>query len=123
MELFGLVGLALLIFFVIGFVLYTIISAIFIFVGAKVAGVKNADFKKSFFAALIESVIVWVLAIPSNIFGFIIGFLISLLILKYIFKTSWGKAGLTWLFNGIAKIILIILLVILVSLGVIAAVL
>jgi hypothetical protein len=107
-----LVGFALFLFFACCFLVATIISAIFIWVGAKLAGIQGATFIRSFWAALFSSVLVWVFTgLGTAVFGFgaflgwIVGVLVTLWVLKAFFKTTWGKAFLAWLFQGIAQLI------------------
>ena len=100
-------------------VVATMVSAFFIWLGAKIAGVKNATFMKSFWAALISSVLIWVLAAVINAPGWVLGLLVSLVVIKAIFDTSWGKALLTWIFHGIVQFVLLVLVVlILIGMGV-----
>jgi len=109
-----IVGFALLLFVAGCIVVATVISAIFIWLGAKLAGIKGATFGRSFWAALVSSFLVWALTgIGAALFGFgtvlgwIIGILITLVVLKKIFNTTWGKALLAWLFQGIAQLLVL----------------
>ena len=124
-----LVSLAIVLFFVGVFVVATAVSAFFIWIGAKVARVADATFGKAFWAALLCSFLVWALTgIGSVLFGignvaaWILGVLITLFILKWIYKTTWGKAFLTWLFCGVAQVIVLVITVVLAFTGVLAAI-
>ncbi|MBN1882450.1 MAG: hypothetical protein JW885_09770 [Deltaproteobacteria bacterium] len=119
MELLAL-GAGVLFLLVLGVVVVaTMVSAFFIWIGAKISGVENATFMKSFWAALVSSVLIWVLAAVINAPGWIIGLLVSLVVIKAIFKTTWGKALLTWIFHGVVQFVLLIIVVlILVGMGV-----
>jgi len=105
-----LIGFAIVLFFIGLFVAATVISAFFIWIGTKVARVSGATFGKAFWAAILTSFVVWALTgIGTVLFGFgnvagwILGILITLVLLKWIYKTTWGKSFLTWLFCGLAQ--------------------
>jgi hypothetical protein len=124
-----LIGLALVLFFVGAFVVATVVSAFFIWIGAKVAGVAKATFGKAVWAALLTSFFVWALTGAASVLfgvgsvgGWILGVIITLFLLKWIYKTTWGKALLTWLFCGIAQAVVLVIVVVLSLTGVIAAI-
>jgi hypothetical protein len=121
-----LIGFALVIFFVGLFVAATVISAFFIWIGAKVARVSDATIVKAFWAAIVTSFVVWALTgIASGLFGFgsiagwLLGIVITLVLLKWIYKTSWGKAFLTWLFCGLAQVVVLGVAIVLALTGVV----
>lgn len=121
-----LIGFTLFLFFVGLFVAATIISAFFIWIGSRVAGVPEATFGKAFWAAIITSLVVWALTgLASLLFGFgsvagwLLGVIITLMLLKWIYKTTWGKAFLTWLFCGIAQVAVFVVAIILALTGVV----
>jgi len=119
MELLAL-GAGVLFLLVVGVVVVaTAVSALFIWIGAKIAGVQNATFMKSFWAALVSSVLIWVLAAVINAPGWIVGLLVSLVVIKMMFDTTWGKALLAWIFHGVAQfVILLFVVLILIGMGV-----
>ena len=98
-----------------GIVLIAIlVGAFFIWLGAKMASVKNATFGRSILAAIGASVVTgllsWVFAGFTGIgaiVGFLIGLFLSILIIKAVFKIDWGKALLVWVFHVVAEIIAI----------------
>lgn len=119
-----LIGFVFLLFLLSCIVIATVVSAIFIWFGAKVSGISGATFIKSFWAALVSSLLVWLLtALASALFGFgsiagwILGLFITLVVLKMIFDTTWGKAFLTWLFQGLAQLIVLGIVIIMVIMG------
>ncbi len=121
-----LLGFFLFLFLLGCIVVATAVSAIFIWFGAKISGIEGATFIKSFWAALVSSLLVWVLTgLASALFGFgsivgwMLGLLITLVVLKMIFDTTWGKAFLTWLFQGLAQLIVLGIVIILVIMGII----
>ncbi len=88
----------------------TLVSALFIWIGAKFVGIKGATLWRSFLAALISGFPIWAAA-GLGIFlmgfgpflGWIIGTLIALWIIKSFFKTTWGKALLPWILQTAAQ--------------------
>lgn len=117
-----IVGFALFLFVAGCIVVATAVSAVFIWMGAKLAGIGGATFGKSFWAALVSSFFVWALTgIGAAVFGigtvagWIIGVIITLFILKKIFNTTWGKALLAWLFQGIAQLLVLGLVALIVA--------
>jgi hypothetical protein len=121
-----LIGFTLVLFFIGLFVAATVISAFFIWIGTKVARVSGATFGKAFWAAIVTSFVVWALTgIASGLFGFgsiagwLVGVLITLVVLKWIYKTTWGKSFLTWLFCGLAQVVVLGVAIILALTGVV----
>ncbi len=97
-------------------IIATIIAAFFMWVGAKMAGVRNATFFKSIVAALGSAFITWfislvfsVVPVFGTVLGFIIGLFFAILVIKASYSTSFGKALLVWIFHIIAEIIAIII--------------
>lgn len=97
-------------------IIATIIAAFFMWVGAKMAGVRNATFFKSIIAALGSAFITWfislvfsVVPVFGTILGFIIGLFFAILVIKASYSTTIGKALLVWIFHIIAEIIAIII--------------
>ncbi len=121
-----LIGFTLVIFFFGLFVAATVISAFFIWIGTKIARVSGATFGKAFWAAIVTSFVVWALTGIASAFlgfgtiaGWIFGVLITLVLLKWIYKTSWGKAFLTWLFCGLAQVVVLAVAIILALTGIV----
>ena len=97
-------------------IIATIIAAFFMWVGAKIAGVRNATFFKSIIAALGSAFITWfvsfifsVVPVFGTILGFMIGLFFAILVIKASYSTSFGKALLVWIFHVVAEIIAIII--------------
>jgi hypothetical protein len=119
-----LAGPTLFLFIISCIIAATAISAIFIWIGTKFAGIRNATFGKAFYAALASSVAVWVLTGLARQyfgFGFIAGWLlglgITLVILKSIYTVNWGKAFTIWIFTWIAQVIVGVIIFILIITG------
>ena len=93
-----------------------VLGGFFMWAGAKMAGIPNATFGKSIWAAIAVSFVTWIIAIVFSIvpvigtlIGFIIGVLVALIVIKSIYDTSAGKAFLAWLFNIISQILALVI--------------
>ena len=92
----------------------TLVSALFIWIGAKFAGIKGATLWRSFLVAIISGFPIWVTA-GFGIFlmgfgpflGWIIGTFIALCIIKSFFKTTWRKAFIAWILQAAAQYLLL----------------
>ena len=121
-----LIGLTLLVIIVLCILVATALSALFIWMGSKFAGVPGATFGKAFYAAFLSSVAVWALTglgAPffgiGSVAGWVLGIVLTLGILKSIYSTGWSSAMLIWIFTGVAHVIVGIVMVILVIAGVV----
>ena len=93
-------------------VLWVLLSAFFIWIGAKMAFIPKASFGRAIMAAiacgmgsfLLSGVLLFLPPI-GPILGQVIGIMLSLFIIKAIFETSFGKALLAWIFQIFAVII------------------
>jgi len=95
-----------------------LVSGLFIWIGAKVAGIPNPGFGRCVMVAIVTSVGTWLLAFVLTILpvvgtfgGFVLGLLLSLLIIKSLFNVSFGKAALVWIFHVIAQGVAILIAV------------
>jgi len=98
------------------FVLSTLFGGILMLVAAKFAGIVEATFGRSLLAALGGSFVVWiatlvcsVVPVAGTLIGFAVGVLLSLIVIKGVFSTSFGKAFLVWIFNGVAHVLAIVI--------------
>lgn len=92
-----------------------IIGGFLMWVAAKIARVERSTFGRAMFAAIASSFVSILVAfifnlVPAfgNLFGFIVGLILSLLVIKAVFRTSFGKALLVWIFNLVASILAIV---------------
>ncbi|MBN2078127.1 MAG: hypothetical protein JW838_04120 [Spirochaetes bacterium] len=122
MEVIGLIFLPVIIICIFA---ATAVSAFFIWIGSKFAGVPESGFGRAFVAAIASSITVWALTGAAtalfgigSVAGWFLGILITLGMLKWIYATGWGKAFLIWIFTGIAHVIVGVILVVLVITGV-----
>lgn len=89
-----------------------LIATLFMWLGAKMAGVKKATFGRSFIAAVGSAFLTWILSLLSLSFfplvgppiGFIIGLVLVIFVVMGAYDTTFGKALLVWLFHLLAEI-------------------
>ncbi len=88
----------------------TFFGAFFMWLGAKLAGVRYATFGSSIKAASGASFATWFVALAASILpgigtaaGFAIGIALSVLIIRSAYETSFGKAIMVWLFDLVSE--------------------
>ena len=93
-------------------VLALLISAFFLWIGAKLAGIREASFGKAILAALVSVVALALLQIVLSLIpriggtlGLLLGILVSIYVIKAVFDTGWGKAILAWILYIVAIIL------------------
>ena len=125
-----LVGFTLILFVISCIMAATALSASFIWIGSKLAGIQTATFGKAFISALLSSVAVWSLTGYSAVYVgmesisvWLLGLAITVGILKFVYTISWGKAFILWIFTGIAHVIVGIVVIALLITGAIVLVL
>lgn len=96
------------------FVLSIVIAGFFMWIGAKLAGVAKSSFGRAIGAAIVVSLVTWVISglfsilpVIGTLLGFVIALIISIFLIKAVFDTSLGKAFLTWIFNIVAQFLAI----------------
>ena len=89
-----------------------VIGGILMHIGAKLAKIENVTFGKSILSAFIVTIITSIIAGPSSIvpgigtiFGAIVAMLISALVLKAIYNTSYGKSFLALILYMVVAVI------------------
>ena len=125
-----LVGFTLILFVISCIMAATALSASFIWIGSKLAGIQKATFGKAFISALLSSVAVWSLTGYSAVYVgvesisvWLLGLAITVGILKFVYSISWGKAFILWIFTGIAHVIVGIIVIALLITGAVVLVL
>ncbi|RZN50010.1 hypothetical protein EF808_01585 [archaeon] len=116
LEILGL-GLAALLAAV---VIFFVVMAFFIWIGAKFAAIKNASFGNAFVSAIgitiLTIVLGAVLALLNITSGGLVGTLISILVtvwvIKSVFDTNWGRAFIAWIFSIIGAFVVGIIIVV-----------
>lgn len=98
------------------FIIGVLVASVFMWIGAKMAGIKNASFGKSIGVAIATGLITWIITAVFSIvpiigtaIGFFVGLFFALFVIKSIYATSFGKALLAWIFNIFAQIVAIII--------------
>jgi hypothetical protein len=98
------------------FFLAVLLGGLFMSIGARTAHVKNVTFGKavlaSFFAGFGGNLVAGIfIIIPfvGPVVAFFTNIITQVYIIKAIFDTETGKAFLTWLFNLIAQVIVVII--------------
>lgn len=105
MALFAAFGVGMIILFI----LMVLLGGFFMWIAAKIARVGDSSFGRaiiasvaSSFVSILAALVFNALPFVGNLFGFIIGIILSILIIKAIFRTSLSKALLVWIFDLIA---------------------
>jgi len=91
--------------------LSVLICAVFIWAGARLAGVHRANILKAILAAALGIAVAWVvrylltisLPVAGPIFGFLLGYMLTLLVIKGVFQTSIIRATIAWIFFLLAQ--------------------
>ena len=86
-----------------------IIGTIFVHIGAKLAKISDATIMKAFEVALIGAILSMILGLIIPLGG-LIGFILVIAVIKYIYDTSWGKAIVAWIIYIVVLIIVIVIL-------------
>ncbi len=89
-----------------------VFGALFLYLGAAIAGIENRSFGKAVGAFVVSWLVVTIITIIFLIvpvigyfLGFIIGIILSVLIVKSMFKTSSGKAFIALLLAWVLSIL------------------
>lgn len=108
-------GVTLLVFLLI-ILLAILVSAFFMWLGAKMAKADNATFGNSVLAAIGVSFVTFLLSwlgtfinSLNRAIGFVIGLIISIFVIKGIYKITFGRALLVWIFNVVAQVLVILI--------------
>jgi hypothetical protein len=112
MGIFATFGIGI----IFAFILMVIIGGLFMWVAAKIARVEKSSFPRAMAAAVATS-FVTVLAsflfklvpVLGDLFGFIAGLILTILVIKAVFGTSFGKAFVVWIFHLVAAGIAVLL--------------
>jgi hypothetical protein len=89
-----------------------VVGALFLYLGASIAGIENKSFGKAIGAFILSWIIVAIITaifsfvpLVGSILGFIIGIILSVLIVKSMFQTSTGKAFVALLMAWVLSIV------------------
>lgn len=97
---------------IIAFVLSLIIGALFVWFGAKVAGVnkRRRTWGNAILAVILMLVLRILLGHIGGGIGELVGIIGSIAIIKYVYSTAWVKAIIAWIFMLIAIVVVTIVL-------------
>ncbi len=108
MSLFAGFGMAII--FV--FVFMVIISGLLMWLAARLAKVEGATFTRalaasvgSAFLSVLAAKLVGLFPAIGDYFGFIVGLLVSIIIIKVSFRTTYGRALLVWIFDILGSVL------------------
>ncbi len=112
MGIFATFGIGI----IFAFILMVIVGGFFMWVAAKIARVEESSFVRAITAAIATSFVTVLVSfifklvpVLGDFFGFIAGLVIAILVIKAVFRTSFGKALVVWMFHLVAVFIAIIL--------------
>ncbi len=118
MALFAAFGIGIIFLFI----LMVLLGGFFMWIAAKIVRAENSSFGRALVAAIGSSFIAVLAAflfdllpVIGNLFGFIIGLILAIVVIKAAFGTSFGKALLIWIFDLIATFIAVALAAILMA--------
>jgi hypothetical protein len=90
-----------------------LVTALFIWIGAKVADIDRASLARSFIIAILVAILTPIILIPfagQALVSLVISVIVNLAIIKIIFATGWKRSLVAWVFSIIASIVSIIIL-------------
>jgi hypothetical protein len=113
MEIFGIAIFGVtLIGVVIGIIVSLLIGALVVHFAAKLSGVKDATFGKalticlaSIVVEILIALVFSVLPVLGTIAGFLVGLFLTLLIIKSVYNTGWGRALVVWIMQWVVLVI------------------
>lgn len=112
MGIFATFGIGI----IFAFILMVIIGGFLMWVAAKIARVEESSFIRAIAAAIATSFVTVLVSflfklVPvfGDFFGFIAGLVLAILVIKAVFRTSFGKAVVVWIFQLVATGIAILL--------------
>ncbi|MCF8228870.1 MAG: hypothetical protein K9G58_08575 [Bacteroidales bacterium] len=95
----------------VGILISILVGGFFMWMGAKMAAVKNATFGRAVIAALWVALIMWIipyifaLLAIGTWFGWLVGLILALFAIQGVFATSFLRALLVWVFSIVAQVI------------------
>jgi len=93
---------------IIGFIVLILISAIFLWIGVKLAGIGDSSYVNAIIGVVVLIVLSAILGSffgSLGLLGTIISFIVALWVVKSIYSTSWTKAFLALILAYIAFIV------------------
>jgi len=88
-------------------------TAIFMWIGAHLAGTLRTTLARAFWAAIAGMAVVWLVGslfaafipIMGSIFGLMPGFFLALFFIQLVFETSFSRALLVWIFFILGQLV------------------
>ncbi|MCD6454472.1 MAG: hypothetical protein J7L62_04140 [Candidatus Aminicenantes bacterium] len=82
-----------------------VVAAFFLWLGAKIAQIKNAGFGKALLATFLGFIAGIILRLVPAI-GWLLGIIAYIVIIKYVFATDWIKALIAWAVSFVITVVL-----------------
>ena len=101
-------------------VVLLLIGPIVLWLGTKFAGIENASFKKAIISVVVLIVLSAVLGVilgPLAFLDLIISFVVTLWVVKALYKTSWTKAFLALILTAIVFLTVSVIILALLGFG------
>jgi|WetSurMetagenome_2_1015567.scaffolds.fasta_scaffold1129319_1 hypothetical protein len=112
MGIFATFGIGI----IFAFILMVIVGGLLMWAAAKIARVEDSSFGRAMTAAVASSFVTVLVSflfklvpVLGDFFGFIAGLVLAILIIKAVFRTSFGKALIVWMFHLVATFVAIVL--------------
>jgi hypothetical protein len=93
-------------------IIAVLVASFFMWLGAKIARVERSSYGRSMVAAVAAAFVTWLVSyvgaqIPSmpRVIGFVVGLVLTIVVIQAAYSTRFGKALLVWIFNLIAQVI------------------
>lgn len=116
MQIFMGLGAAALL----AFLFAVILGGFFMWIAAKISGVRRATFGRAMLAAVGTAFVAFACSfvfhfvpVLGDLGGLVIGLLLTIFVIKGAFDTSFGKAVLVWIFDIVAIVIAVVIATIL----------
>ena len=93
-------------------IIAVLVASFFMWIGAKIAGVERSGYGRAMVASIAAAFVTWLVSyvgtqIPAmpRVVGFIVGLILTIIVIQAAFSTRFGKALLVWIFNVLAQVI------------------
>lgn len=114
-EIFGLVftGIAAIL---VSIVLYFVIQAVFLWIGAKLARVEKASFGRAFTAAIGITIMIFIVGVVlaalsvGGVIAGAVGLLATIWVIKSVFDTGWIQAAVAWFLSIVGAVVAVLLI-------------
>jgi hypothetical protein len=97
-------------------IIAAVVGGIFMWIGANLAGVRRATFGRSIIAAVLATLVTWVITVIfsylpfyGNAIGYFLGIVFSIFVIQGVFGIRFVKGLLVWLFYIVAQFVAMLL--------------